>query len=92
MILDLEIILSGTHSVVGHLFSIILHLTLEFLANTTSSVSVCVARNTSVYVNACLLVRVRACERASQSSRQVGRLTKVKMLYSMRQEKHRKTE
>lgn len=28
----------------------------------------------------------------SHSSRQVGRLTKVKMLYSMRQEKHRNTE
>lgn len=55
MIRFFRIILSGTHSVVGHLFNT--SPDLEFLANTTSSVSVCAAHITSVYV----YVRVCAC-------------------------------
>lgn len=43
---------------------------------------VCAEMYSSVCVSRCV----------SHSSRQVGRLTKVKMLYSMRQEKHRNTE
>lgn len=51
----------------------------EFLANTTC---LCKCVHSECVVYACV----------SQSSRQVGRLTKVKMLYSMRQEKHTKME